>query len=307
MKIAIIGAGGVGGYYAGVLARAGHDVRVLARGDNLATIAEQGLHVDMPEGGFTVPVRASDDASRLLGADAAIIAVKSYSLESIAPAARAFAAAGAFLVPLLNGVDAADRLAAAGVPEPSLLGGLTYISAVRSAPGRFQRRSPFARVIVGELAGAVSERAERLAGALRDAGVDARADADVMVELWRKLIFLASIAGACGLARADIGSVRDARLGLDVLRRAVDEGVAVARARGVALPEDQAQQTMAQIAEFPAAVKPSLVLDVEAGRTTEIDVLSGAIAAMGRAAGIATPFHDVAAAAIEAATAGAAS
>lgn len=305
MKIAMLGAGGVGGYYGAVLARAGHQVSVLARGDNLAAIRQHGLRVDSPDGSFTVQVHADDDANRMLDAEAAIIAVKSYSLESVAPAARALAAAGAFLVPLLNGVDAADRLAASGVPRSSLLGGLTYISVARSEPGRFQRRSPFARVVVGELDGGASERAERLAGALRDAGVDARADADIMVELWRKLIFLASIAGACALARADIGTVRNARLGIDVLRRAVDEGVAIARARGVALPEDQAQRTMAQIAEFPDPVKPSLVLDVEKGRTTEIDILSGAIADMGRAAGIATPFHDVAAAAIEAATAGA--
>ena len=302
MRIAIIGAGGVGGYYGGLLARAGHDVRAVARGEHLAAIRERCLEVRTPDGSWLATIAASDQAEELaadFGADdLAVVAVKTYSLDEVAPAAAAFARRGATVLPLLNGVDAAERLAALGVPADRILGGLTYISAARIAPGVVERRSPFQRVTVGELAGGVSPRAERVAAALGEAGVETKVVDDVALVLWQKFVFIASMAAVCGLARAPIGALRATALGRRLVERAVREAVAVGRARGVALPADEESRVLALLESLPPAMRPSLLLDLEAGGRTEVDDLSGAVARFAAEAGIETPVHDTAAVAL---------
>ena len=209
MRIAILGAGAVGSYYGALLARAGHEVELLARGDNRKAIATEGLQVRTPEEEFRVRPAVTGDPEGLQPADLAIVAVKSYSLPEIAKAARRVAAAGADLLPLLNGVDAAGELVRCGVPPERVLGGITAISVSRPAPGCVLRHSPFQTVIVGELQGGLSLRAERAAGAFAGAGVDAWASPDVRLDLWRKFIFLSTLSAACGLARgAAVGDPR---------------------------------------------------------------------------------------------------
>jgi len=302
MRIAIIGAGGVGGYYGGLLARAGHDVRAVARGEHLAAIRARGLEVRTPDETWTATIAASDDPAALAADfgrdDLAVVAVKTYSLDEVAPAAALFARRGATVLPLLNGVDAAERLAARGVPAERVLGGLTYISAARVAPGVVERRSPFQRVTVGELAGGASPRAERVAAALAGAGVEARAVDDVALELWQKFVFIASMAAVCGLVRAPIGAVRATPLGRRLIERAVREAAAVGRARGVALPAGEEARVLALLESLPPAMRPSLLLDLEAGARTEVDDLSGAVARFAAAAGLETPIHDTAAVAL---------
>ena len=133
MRIAILGAGGVGGYYGGVLARSGHAVHLLARGENLTTLRQKGLEVRTPDESFVVRVNAESDVKQLGPADWAIVAVKTYSLAEVATAAQYLAQGGALIIPLLNGIDIADRLVELGVPRENVLGGLTTISAVRTS------------------------------------------------------------------------------------------------------------------------------------------------------------------------------
>ena len=298
MRIAILGAGGVGGYYGAVLARAGHSVSFLARGANLDALRRHGIEARTPEGTFTVPVEAMDDAAPMDAVELVVIAVKTYALAAVAPAARLLAAGGAIVLPLLNGVEAAERLIAEGVPEGQVLGGLTEISAARIAPGVVERRSPFQRVVAGERGGGISARAERVAATFREAGVEARAAEDITADLWRKFAFISTMAAACGLARSAIGPIRESPLGHRLLARALAEVVAVARARGVALAADEATRLLGFIDGLPSAMKPSLLLDLEAGGPTEIDDLSGAVSRLGRLVGVETPVHDVAAAAL---------
>jgi 2-dehydropantoate 2-reductase len=301
MRIAVLGAGGVGGYFGGLLARSGHEVGFLARGAHLDALRERGLEVRTPDGTFTAAVTATADPQDLEGSELAVIAVKSYSLTEVSPAARRLAEKGAVVLPLLNGVEAADRLVASGVPEDRVLGGLAEISAARLGPGVVERRSAFQRIVVGEQrSGGPSERAERIAAAFREAGAEARVSADITADLWRKLTFIASMSAACGLARASIGPVRQAPLGPLLIERAVREVAAVARARGVALAEDMEDKILAVIASMPEQMQPSFLLDLQAGGPTEIDDLSGAVSRLGRLAGVATPVHDVATAALSA-------
>jgi 2-dehydropantoate 2-reductase len=304
MKIAILGAGGVGGYYGGLLARKGHQVCVLARTANLEALQKNGIEIRMPGETFTAQVQASDNAKDFGAVECAILAVKNYSLAEIAPAAALLAEQGALIVPLLNGVEVVDRLVSCGVPRTQLLGGLTAISVVRIAPGIFERRSPFQRIVLGELEGQAqseTKRAERIAAiiqAFRDAGVDAEISKDITADLWRKFAFIASMAAACGLSRSAIGPLRATPLGHLLIERAVREVVSVARAHKVALAADEAERTIKTMDGLPDAMKPSLLIDLEAGRTTEIEDLSGAVSRLGKLSGVETPVHDTAAAAI---------
>jgi 2-dehydropantoate 2-reductase len=298
MRFIVIGAGGIGAYFGGELARAGHDVTLFARGAHLDALRRNGLTVRAPDGEFVVRVAATDDPAELPAADVAIVAVKSYSLAAVTPVVRLAAERGADVLPLLNGVTAANELVAAGVPKSRVLGGLARVSVVRTEPGVVERRSGFHSIVVGELGGGESERATRIANALRDAGVDARTSAILDVELWQKYVFITAMAAVCGLARTSIGPVRDAPGGRRLIERAVSEVVAVARSRGVELPEDEAPRTCAYMDTLPAAMKPSFLLDLESGGETELETLSGAVSRFAAEAGIETPVHDTARAAL---------
>jgi 2-dehydropantoate 2-reductase len=298
MKIAILGAGGVGGYYGGLLARGGHEVVMLARGAHLDALRSRGMEVRTPEDTFTAPVIATDDPKAMGAADYAIVAVKNYSLVAIMPAVRIIAERGAILVPLLNGVEVVDRLVEHGVPRDRLLGGLTAISARRVAPGLVERMSPFQRLIVGEIDGSGSARAQWIAETFRAVGVDCAASREIQTEIWRKFAFIASMAAACGLARSPIGPLRATPLGRRLIERAVHEVITVAHSRGVALRPDEEAHILGLFETVPSEMKPSLLLDLESGGPTEIDDMSGAVSRLGAQAGLATPVHDTAAAAL---------
>jgi 2-dehydropantoate 2-reductase len=292
----MLGAGGVGGYFGALLARAGCDVVLYARGANLAAIRDSGITIRAGEDSFTVPIAATNDPAETAGADFAIVAVKSYSLLDIAPLARDLAIGGATIVPLLNGVEAADDLARAGVPAEQILGGLTNVSAFKTAPGVIQSAAWKEHVTVGELGGGSSERAALLAGTLRSAGIGATVTDQIVVELWRKFNMLCAMAAACGMARSNVAGIRDTELGQLLVNRAVGEIAAVGRARGVPLPDSQEADALRGIAAVPGTMKPSFLLDLERGGPTELDVLSGAVSRFGRETRVPTPIHDTAAA-----------
>lgn len=292
MKVVVIGAGGIGAYYGGQLARSGNDVTLYARGDNLDAICDRGLEIRTAEGTAVVEVRATDRADELGDADFAIVGVKSYSLDSIGAVVKQLAAKGTAIVPFLNGVETTDRLIALGVPRTAMLGGVTRISVARVAPGIVERRGAFQSVIIGELDQTVTDRVTRIVRAFRDAGVEARASKNIEIDLWEKFVFIAAMAASCGLARTPIGPLRDKPLGRRLLQRAVQEVIDVARAHGIQLPAEESAQVVGAIDALPPGTKPSFLLDLEAGGPNELDILSGAVSRYAQAVGISTPIHD---------------
>ena len=298
MRFIVIGAGGVGGCFGGELSRAGHEVTMFARGAHLEALRTHGLTVRAPDEEFVAEVNATDDVASLPEADVAIVAVKSYSLADIIPVARSAALRGAHVYPLLNGVTAADDLIAGGVPRDNVLGGIARVSAARVAPGVVERRSDFQSMVIGELTGPVTPRVEAIADAFRGARIDARSSGSMEVELWQKFVFITAMAAVCGLSRSSIGPVRAAPGGLRLIERAVSEVVAVGRARGVALPEDEAPKTAAYIGTLPADMKPSFLLDLQSGGQTELETLSGTVARLAAEHGIECPIHETARAAL---------
>ena len=298
MRVVVLGAGAVGGYYGGQLARAGHEVTCFARGANLTALRDRGLEIQTPEGAQLVSVRATDRVEELPPADFAILGVKSYSLDAMAGALRHSAERGATIVPLLNGVDTAERMLALGVPAPSVVGGLTRISVVVVAPGVVKRSSAFQSVIVGEFDGTITPRVEAIAAAFREAGADAQVSPQIQLDLWRKFVFISALAAGCGLARAPLGHLQGTPLGRRLLERALREVVTVGRAKGIPFPPDEEARHVAMIETLPAGLKPSFLVDLESGGKNELDVLSGAVSRFAEELGIPVPIHDAVTAAL---------
>jgi 2-dehydropantoate 2-reductase len=291
MRIAVIGAGGVGGYFGGRLAAGGNAVGFVVRGNQRAAMASDGLRLLSPVGDAHIaPVHVIDDGD---GApwDAVIVTVKYYDLAEAAGAIAPLLGPETIVVPIENGIDAepllADRLGAGHV-----VGGYCEISSHIDAPGVIRHGTEYARLIAGALDGSVTPRLEAFVKACDVAGIQARLSDDIARDKWDKFSLLVTLAGSCGLYRLPLGEVRT-----DPGRRAfaadlLGEAVAVARASGVAIHDDQEDRVWARFDGMPAGVKPSMLVDLEAGRRLELPWINGAIARLGDERGIDTPAHD---------------
>lgn len=293
MRIAILGSGGVGGYYGALLARSGQDVTFIARGEHLVAMQKHGLRIESVHGDFEIrPVQATDDAAQVGPTDLVLVTVKSYDLEAAAEAARHLLGPETVVLPLLNGLDAAERLAAVLGSEP-VLPGLTHISSSIVAPGLIQQVSTVRRITLGERDGSITPRAERIRALLAASGAEAVLTTAVEVALWEKFVFIASISGVCCLARQPTGSILNTpesrQLYLDALR----EVAALGRARGVALPADIVERTLRLTESFAPQTKPSLLVDLEAGRRLELEAMSGTVVRYGQQSNVSTPVHSL--------------
>ena len=291
MRIAVFGAGGAGGYFGARLARAGEEVVWIARGQHLEALRTRGLRVESIDGDFTLgPVEASDDPGQFRPVDAVLLGVKAWQVTDAARAMRPLIAEGTCVVPLQNGVEASDELRAVLGDRP-VLGGVAKVFSFLVGPGHLRRPGGPATVVLGELDNQPSDRVRRLAECLRGAGLGAEIPADIKVALWEKFLFVASGGGLGAVTRAPIGIVRSVPETRALLEAAMEEIRAVARARGVGLPDDVVPRTMAFVDTLPAAGTASLQRDLAAGRPSELEWWSGAVARLGAEAGVATPIH----------------
>jgi 2-dehydropantoate 2-reductase len=249
----------------------------------------------------------TDDDARLRDCEVVLVSVKGYSLPDVAPALAAAAASGSTVIPLLNGVDVAERLAALGVSRARIAGGLARISVVRTEPGVVDHRSSIDQVTVGAFPGQadadrdVVGRLERLVRGLCDGGTVATVSGDIRRDLWRKFAFIVPMTVTCGLSRTSMGPILATERGRWLLAGALAEVVAVSRVSGVGLSDDDEATLLEELLVVTPQVKPSFLLDLERGGPTELDLLAGTVSRIGRERGVATPIHDVAVAAFEAA------
>jgi 2-dehydropantoate 2-reductase len=293
MRITVLGTGAVGAYFGGRLAEAGEHVSFLARGETLRIIRERGLRVTSPEGNFVIhPARASDNPAELGPADVVLLGVKTWQVPDAARAMGPLLGPDTFVVPLQNGVEAAAQLAATLGPA-RVLGGLCRIIAWVEAPGVVRHEGAEPYIGFGELAGGLSPRARSLQEALsRCQGVTAEALEDVEAELWRKFLFISSVSGLGAVTRAPIGVLRRRPETRELLERAMQEVLAVARARGVALPDDAVDETLRFTDSLPEEGTTSMQRDIIAGRPSELEAQNGAVVRLGAETGVATPVHD---------------
>lgn len=292
MRIAIYGAGGVGGYYGGVLARAGHDVSLIARGAHLDAIRASGLGVRSPGGDFVVrPAAATDDPAEIGPVDAVIVAVKSMHLPAVHEGIGPLLGPGTLVVPMLNGVDAHELLLPA-VGRAHIGKGLTRIISEVAGPGEIRHVGVDPYVALAEWDGSGSPRVRKLVAALRDAGVDAEVPADIDAAVWLKFLFVCSVGGVCAACRMSLGPVRTLRESRALLRGAMEEIAAVAAAHGVSLPDDAVAFGMNTVDTFPPEGTSSLQRDIAAGVPSELDAWTGAAVRLGATVGVATPVHS---------------
>jgi len=291
MRIAVMGAGGVGGYFGAQLARAGHDVAFVARGRHLAALRERGLTVESAVGPVQdMPVTATDAPGDLAPADVVMFCVKLWDVETGARAVAPLLAGGGIVIPFQNGVESPQVLMRV-LGEPRVAGGVAQIGAVIKAPGVIAHTGTMARLRVGAFAGGPRSAVQAFAAAGKSAGIDIEYTDDIRRALWEKFVFLVALSGTTALARQPIGVVRaDADLRA-AMAASMRETVALARAEGVDLDDAFVERQLAFVDGLPGEMRSSLLNDLVAGNRLEAPWLAGAVARMAAAAGLPAPVN----------------
>lgn len=288
MKVAIVGAGAVGGYYGGALARAGVDVALICRGPHLDAIRRDGLRVSSHWGDYTVHPTATPDPAEVGPVDLVIFAVKTYHNAQALPLLKPLIGPDTVILPIQNGTESPAKVAEL-YGWDKVLAGTTYIEAARPAPGRIEQTGTVARIEFGEQDGSRSARVERVSAILDKPGIQVEVSADIRRSLWTKLVTVAAVGTAIAAARATLVEFLECPVGEATLRQVMSEIAAVARSEDVRLASDVVEKQLAgTLAEAPE-VRASLQMDLEAGRPLEIDDLLGAVVRKGNENGVPVP------------------
>ncbi|MES2564155.1 MAG: 2-dehydropantoate 2-reductase [Pseudomonadota bacterium] len=290
MKIAVMGSGGVGGFFGGHLARVGHDVRFVARGAHLQAMRQQGLKISSAaHGDVHLPqVTVTDDPATIGPVDLILIAVKLWDLDATALAIKPLVRSHTAVLSLQNGVVKDDVLRR-HFGDAAVMGGVAYVATRVAEPGIIEQTGNLQRLIVGEYDGSPSQRAQTLLDGLLRAGIDAARSPDIRLTLWEKYVFLVGLSGSTATMRSPIGAIRSNARTRAFLFDLMQETVAVGRALGVNLPSDYAEQRLAFADSLAPDMTSSLHHDLERGNRLEVEWLSGGVVTLGEQVGVPTP------------------
>lgn len=300
MRVAVVGAGAVGGYFGGRLAAAGNQVHLLARGEHLRALQKNGLRIRSPLGDLErLMVPATDDPHGVGPVDVVLITVKAYDLAAAANTAQLLIDDDTAVIGLQNGITAEDELSAT-LGADRVLGGVAYIEAVVAAPGMIEHRSSFARLLFGELDGGRSSRVDAFQRSCKEAGIDATVSEDIRRDLWNKWIFICAFSGMTALCRQPIGAILSDDDLLRAYRRLLQELVSLGRAKGIELSEDAVEERLTFSREkLHPQMRSSLQGDLERGKPLELDALNGHAVRLGRRLGVDTPANEMVYAALK--------
>jgi 2-dehydropantoate 2-reductase len=294
MRIAIMGSGGVGGYFGARLAQGGCEVAFIARGAHLAALREHGLVVESKLGNVSLSkVCATDDPATLGSVDVVLFGVKLWDTEAAARAVSSIVGSTTTVLSLQNGVQKDDVLRHILGDKP-IVGGICYISATIARPGVISHTGTVAKLVFGEYDGQRSARAEAFLEACRQAGIDVELSLEIRRAIWEKFVFLVGLSAATAAIRLPIGPIRENPRTRRFLLDIMSEVVAVGRAHGVALRAEYAEDLLAYCDGLPAEMVASMYHDLERGNRLEVDWLSGAVVELGQTAGIPTPLNRAA-------------
>ena len=292
MKIAIVGAGGVGGYLGGLLAREGHAVALIARGEHLRALRDRGLSVRSVHGDFVVrPALVTDSPAEFGTCDLVVFTVKTYDTDAAAQVVKPIVGEQTTMLPLQNGVDAAAHLTPHFGRE-RIVEGVVWIVASIAEPGVIRQESQVRRFVIGESDGRMTARLSAIRDAIAATGCTAETTSAIARVSWTKLLFLASIAGMTSMTRSTVGRILDVPETREMFRRAMAEVDAVARAKGIELEPGAVETAMGFAAKLEPTATSSMARDVAAGRRSEYDALCGAVVRAGRETGVPTPVHE---------------
>ena len=291
LKIAVMGSGGVGGFFGARLAQSGSDVTFVARGSHLAAIRAEGLRVDSKTSATHInPAKCVETAADAGAVDAVLFCVKMADTESAARQILPLVAKGATVFTFQNGVESADKVGAI-VGAQNVVAGTAQIAAVIAQPGTIKHTGTMARMVFGETDGKPSPRTEKLFAACKAAGFDCVLSDDITRAVWMKFAMLAPFSGMTTLTRGPIGPVRTNPQMRRLLEAAVREVVAVGAKLGRHVGGEDADRTLELIDSMPAEMTASMTHDLLAGKPLELNGLSGAVARLGEAHGVAVPTH----------------
>jgi 2-dehydropantoate 2-reductase len=289
MRIAIMGAGGVGGCLGGLLAKAGNDVSLIARGEHLEAIRANGLKLIRPDGEFVVKVDATDDPAEVGPVDLIIYTVKTFHNRSVITTLKPLMGEETSIITLQNGVESHELLGSVLGPS-NILPGAYWASAHIQTPGVISE-DVLSKLSFGEIEVTESLRALDIRKVFRDAGIEADISTDPVQVLWQKFVVLSSLAGITSAAQtraSELLKFPDAR---KMFLDAMEEALAIGMARGMDLSENLAQESLEWIDNLPD-FQVSMHADFEAGRVTELDALSGGVIRLGKQIGVKTPVHS---------------
>jgi 2-dehydropantoate 2-reductase len=292
MKIVMMATGGVGGYYGARLAAGGHDVYFIARGAHLAALRTDGLKLISANGDLHLrSVHATDEPATVGTADIVIFAVKQYDTETAARLVVPVIGDETAVISIQNGMDPRERLKSI-VGREHVMGGTTYITGAKViSPGIITHTGAIARLVFGEYDGSVSMRGERFLDACKTAGIDARFSTDIGKEMWAKFALLSAFSGVSSMLRKTAGPIMSDPATRKLLKDAIAETVAVAKAKGIDLGDDYVAKHGDFYGSIPPDTKSSMLMDLENGRRIELNWLSGAVAQFGDELGVPTPTH----------------
>lgn len=290
MRVAVVGVGGLGGYFGGKLARAGEDVTFIARGAQLAALVERGLEIHSVHGDFRMDVHATGEPASVGPVDLILFLVKTYDTESAAADARPLIGEDTAILSLQNGVDNAERIREI-VGRGHALGGLAYTEAALEAPGVVAQYSQQQRIIVGELRGGGSSRVDGIVRMFRDAGLDAVASGNVVRDLWGKWVFICALSGLTTVCRQPLGPILALPEARELFVAVMREVAAVGRAKAVGLAPDVVDATLRTAEGMAPSMRSSMERDVDNGRPLEIEALNGRVVAYGRPLAVPTPVN----------------
>ena len=290
MKIAAMGAGGVGGYFGARLQQAGHEVTFFARGRHLEAIRANGLTVESAHGNAKLRVRVLEDPSEAGVADVVIFAVKLWDTEAAAQRLRPIVGDHTIVIPFQNGVESIDRLRKL-LPPQSILGGSAYIATRVKAPGVIEHTGQMSRLQFGPLMPSQRKPAEAFLDACKAANIQAEIPQDIVKAIWEKFVFLVGVSSATAVSRAPVGTVRSDPDLRWLFEQAMRETWKLGRARGVELAEDYVEQRMKFVDGLHADMKASLLHDLENGGKLEAPWLCGAVARMTKESDLEAPVN----------------
>ena len=291
MKIAIMGSGGIGGYFGARLVRGGAaDVHFVARGKHLEAMRRDGLRIEGPDPLHVPKVNATDDPHAIGVADVVMLCVKLWDTEQAIEQIRPLVGPGTAIVSFQNGV-LKDQYLRAAFDEKQLLGGVGYVATTIESPGVIRQTGPMQRMLFGEFDGSRSPRAQTLLAACLAGGIKAELSTEILREIWQKYVFLVGLSGTTTTIRRSIGPIRSnpqtRAFMLDVMR----EVVAVGRAHGVPLPEDYAQVRLQLADDVSPEMTSSMHHDLQRGNRLEVRWLAGGVVELGQAKGVPTPLN----------------
>lgn len=300
MKIAVMGVGGTGGYFGGLLARAGEDVTFIARGRHLEALRTRGLQVKSPLfGDFVLNVRATDDPQEIGPVDLVLFCVKSYDTEVAAQQIIPIVGPQTMVLSLQNGIGNEERLAHI-LGEHAILGAVAFVTARIEAPGVILQSTKLSKLLIGELHGGISQRIHQLQETLEQSGINTEVRADIQVALWEKFLVICALSGMTALTRLPIGSVLACHETAEMTRRILAEVAEVARKRGIELPPDCVQRNYATLEKLEPQAYGSLYGDLISGHRMELETLNGAVVHLAEEAGVDTPMNFAVYAALKA-------